>query len=514
MQVEREVWWHMRICYVAFQFWPSVGGSQTQAEKQARYLRQLGQDVLVVTLRHRRAWPAREVHATYPVVRVGGWYRRGGVLRVGRLGHLWVDLCLFLQLWRLRHKYDVIHTLQLSPLAVVATLIGKLTHKPVIIGIQSTGRYAREIDPAVQAMLAQAMPEAEARPIQTRSDSVHNADRCVEDTQEGSAQVKPADVESDGASQAEKLSTSWTGDAGETMGLLSKRAQEEETGGDIACLQQTSWGGQWMLNYLRRSNAYYQILSSRSYLYLMQHNFRPERIIYIPNGVDVEQFYPVGWAWPACMPQPTERILLCVARLEYAKGIDVLLHAWAQMLAMPADWRAGLHLRLCLAGDGSRRAELEQLAATLGIQKSVEFYGTCHDIPRLLQSSWAFVLPSRWEGMPNALLEAMACALPCVATRVSGSEDLIEQGVNGLLVEPEKPEQMAYALRLVLEDIDLARQLGWQAYETVLRYHQLGLTVQNCLDFYRYLLARDAAHRHPTVPLKGGDLSPEEWQRQ
>jgi glycosyltransferase involved in cell wall biosynthesis len=116
--------------------------------------------------------------------------------------------------------------------------------------------------------------------------------------------------------------------------------------------------------------------------------------------------------------------------------------------------------------------------------------------------------------MPNALLEAMACALPCVATRVSGSEDIIEQGINGLLVEPERPEQLAYALRLLIEDTDLTRQLGWQGYETVLRYHQLGLTVQNCLTFYRYLLARDAAHRRPTVPLQAGDLSPEEWKRQ
>lgn len=449
----------MRICFVAFQFWPSVGGSQAQAEKQARYLRQAGQEVIIVTLRHQRAWPIKETCGTIPVVRVGGWYRRGGTLRVGRFGHLLIDAFLFLTLWRLRNRYDLIHTLQLSPLAVVATLIGKLTHKPVILGIQSTGPCERLPDP----------PSQNEQKI------------AVSDAEEQSA--RPA-VET-----------------------------QAEIGGDIAGLRRTTWGGEWMLNYLRKSNAYYQILSSRSYLYLIEHGFRPERIIYIPAGVDTQQFYPVAWAWPGTMGQVEERPVLCVARLEYPKGIDILLRAWAYLMAMPSDWRQYLRPRLLLAGDGTRRTELEQLAATLGIRESVEFLGTRQDIPHLLQESWGFVLPSRWEGMSNALLEAMACALPCVTTRVSGSEDIIEQGVNGLLVEPEQPQQLAYALRLLIEDIHLARKLGWRGYETILHYYQLGLTVQNCLAFYRYLLDRDLSQRRATSSVQSDDLSPEEWQR-
>ena len=449
----------MRICYVAFQFWPGVGGSQAQAEKQARYLRQLGQEVLIVTLRHQRAWPARETYAALPVVRVGGWYRRGGTLRAGRFGHLIIDVLLFLMLWRLRGDYDLIHTLQLSPLAMVATLIGKLTHKPVILGIQSTGPCERS-------------PACSAREIE------------IANVAGGSGQEPTAAANG-----------------------------QAEVGGDVAGLQRTVWGGRWMLNYLRRSDAYYQILSSRSYLYLMQHGFRPERIIYIPNGVDIQQFYPPDPVWSATMEQGEDRPILCVARMEYAKGIDILLRAWAYLLAMSSDWRRTLHPRLLLVGDGARRAELEQLAAALGIRENVEFLGTRRDILHLLHEAWGFVLPSRWEGMPNALLEAMACALPCVATRVSGSEDVIEQGVNGLLVEPERPQQLAYALRLLIEDVQLARRLGWQGHETISHYYQLGFTAQNCLTFYRYLLTRDNAQHRPTGSLQGDDLSPEEWQR-
>ncbi|HEU5382646.1 MAG TPA: glycosyltransferase family 4 protein [Ktedonobacteraceae bacterium] len=419
----------MRVCLVAFQFYPSVGGAQTQAEKLARQLQQLGHEVVVVTLRHQKAWPARETYSTFPVIRVGGWYRHRGKLRVGRLGHLCVDMLLFLTLWHLRESYDLIHTLQLSPLAAIATLIGKLTHKPVIVGIQSTGPYTRPGNHSSQ--------------------------------------------------QAHTLS-------GETEKGSQHRG---EAGGDIAALQKNAWGGHRILNYLRESDVYYQILSSRSYISLIQHGFRPERLVYIPNGVDTQQFYPSfrqryrDWH--------VERMLLCVARLEYAKGIDVLLQAWSYMLKLPLAWRDDLQPRLCLVGDGTQREVLEQLAAELGIQESVDFLGTRHDIAWLLREAWGFVLPSRWEGMPNALLEAMASALPCVVTRVSGSEDIIEQGSNGLLVEPEQPEQLAYALRLLLEDANLAHRLGWRGYETVLNYYRLDATVQSCLTLYRYLLSRN-----------------------
>ncbi len=447
----------MRICYVAYQFWPSVGGSQSQAEKQAGYLSQLGQDVLVVTLRHQKAWPTSETYRSFSIVRVGGWYRRGGTLRAGRFAYLLVNLFMFLTLWRLRRRYDLIHTLQVSPQAAVATLVGKLTHKPVIIGVQSTGPY-----------------------------------ELLED-------ISPREMQREAT----------IGGAGKSG--RNNAQVEAEVGGDLAQLQQMAWRGQKMLDYMRKANVYYQILSSRSYQHLLQHQFRPERIIYIPNGVDTQRFYPGSWIRPEEMARRTERRFMCVARLEYAKGIDVLLHAWAQMMALPPDWRRDLTPRLSLVGDGTCRAQLERLAVELGIQESVEFCGTRLDIPSLLQNAWGFVLPSRWEGMPNALLEAMSCALPCIATRVSGSEDVLEQGLNGLLVEPERPQQLAYALRLLIEDADLAMQLGWSGYETVLRYYQLSTTIQGCLAFYRYLLSRETAHRVLSDPIQFDDLSP--WRQ-
>lgn len=446
----------IQVCYLAFQYWPSVGGAQTQAQKQAYALHQLGQKALVVTLRHQRNWPARELDATVPVIRVGGWYRRDGTLRVGKFGHVLVDILLLWTLWRLRRDYDLIHTLQLSPLALVAIIIGKLTRKPVIAGVQSTGPHEQQI----------------ALPCDKRSAATSDA----------------------------------------SQGNRAKRSPflyQDEIGGDIAALQANAWGGRWMLNVMRTSEAYYQILSTRSYIYLIEHDFRPERLLSLTNGVDIRQFYPVFWQKGAEVR--VERCVLCVARLEYAKGVDVLLRAWSLMLRLSSNWRACLRPRLRLVGDGSLRGDLEHLAAELGILESVEFLGTRRDVAELLQHAWAFVLPSRWEGMSNALLEAMACALPCIASRVSGSEDVIEQGKNGLLVEPEQPQQLAYALRLLIENTDLARKLGWGGYETVLAHYQLPSIAQHCLAVYHYLLEKNACRKEDTRFIQDMQSCPEEW---
>ncbi len=106
-------------------------------------------------------------------------------------------------------------------------------------------------------------------------------------------------------------------------------------------------------------------------------------------------------------------------------------------------------------------------------------------------------MPSRWEGMPNALVEAMACGLPCVATRVSGSEDIIIDGVNGLLVEPEQPDKMALALRRLIEDSSLAQRMAQEARATIVRDYQIHSVVERCLHVYYRLLSRGK----PVLPL-------------
>lgn len=245
-----------------------------------------------------------------------------------------------------------------------------------------------------------------------------------------------------------------------------------------------------MIHFLKKSDAFYQVLSSRSYPYLTSQGFKAEKIVRISGGVDTEKFHPA----PALRPDPTkpERDIVCVARLEYPKGIDVLLHAWSRMMREPAPWHAHLKPRLLIAGIGSIEPQLQRMTAELGIQESVKFLGLCRNVIPLLQRAWAFILPSRWEGMPNALLEAMACQLPCIATRVSGSEDIIIDAFNGLLIESEQPAEMAQALCRLIEDIDLAQRIGKEGHATVVRDYELSHIVEQCVELYRSVLSKDS----------------------
>lgn len=421
----------IRVCFVSFWFSPAVGGAEVQAEKQARQLRDLGHEVVVVTLRHDKQWKRAETLDGLPVRRVGGIYKRGGRLRIGRLGYLPVYITMFLALWRLRHSYDVIHALQLSPVAAFA---GKLLQKPVILNVQSAGpseEQLKQLEPGARLM----------------ADTLTETSFLTVDFKD------------------------WVAGAG-----------------DIGHFPQLAFGN-LMLRFLRKSNAFYQILSTRSRSYLTSHGFREEQIVLISNGIDTDKFQPA----PERRPDPAkpERDIICVARLDYAKGVDVLLHTWGRIMREPAESRVYLKPRLYLVGEGVYRAQMERIVAELGIQDSVEFLGLRIDVVDLLQRSWGFVLPSRWEGMPNALLEGMACGLPCVATRVSGSEDAISDGINGLLVEPEQPAELAQALRRIIEDADFAQRLGREARATILRDYQLTTIVERCLELYRRLLTEE-----------------------
>jgi glycosyltransferase involved in cell wall biosynthesis len=91
--------------------------------------------------------------------------------------------------------------------------------------------------------------------------------------------------------------------------------------------------------------------------------------------------------------------------------------------------------------------------------------------------------------MPNAVLEAMASGRPCIATLVSGSEDIIADGFNGLLVDPERPADLAHALRRLIEDTDLAQRLGEEGRSTLERDYQLIHIIGRCLELYQHLLS-------------------------
>jgi glycosyltransferase involved in cell wall biosynthesis len=125
---------------------------------------------------------------------------------------------------------------------------------------------------------------------------------------------------------------------------------------------------------------------------------------------------------------------------------------------------------LVLAGDGPLRGDLEALASRLGIRRQTMFLGTqgANEIARLLQGCEAMVLPSRMEPFGIALIEAMACKAPVVASRVGGIPEIVDHEASGILVEPENPEALAAGLRRVLTDQDLRRRIVDNGYSRVI----------------------------------------------
>jgi glycosyltransferase involved in cell wall biosynthesis len=425
----------LRICFVALHFAPEIGGAERRTEKQARQLVALGHDVVVLTTRWKKEWRRTENLEGLHVVRVGGIYRRGGGLRIGRLGIWPINLRVFWTLWKWRNHLDVIHVAQMSPLAGMAALVGRYAGKAVVITIPSAG------------------PSEEQRAHLLASGCKLMADTLAD-----------------------------------TFLLELEAAHWRHHLPGMSCL-----GGGALLSFIRRSNATLQALSTRSCAELVRQGFHPKQIAHITGSVDTDRFRP---ALRRPGPRQPDRLILCVARYDYAKGVDVLLHAWGRMMRASDGWRWELKPMLQLVGDEELRPQLEGIASALGIAESVEFLGERTDVLELFQQAWAFALPSRWEGMPNALLEAMACGIPCIATRVSGSEDIICDGVDGLLVTPECPVELAGALQRVIVDSRLAQRLGEMAREKVVREYQLAHVVEQQVMLYRRLLAEDADALH------------------
>ena len=155
-----------------------------------------------------------------------------------------------------------------------------------------------------------------------------------------------------------------------------------------------------------------------------------------------------------------QQIILCVGRLSPEKGHDLLLQSWATL----ADNYPGWTLRMI--GDGVLRDNLHQTSERLGIQKRVEWAGTVKNVWSEYQNSQIFVLPSRYEGFPNALLEAMALGCACISANCdSGPAEMIHDGVSGLLCATEDVNAMSLALSKLLDSPALREAYGKNAQD-------------------------------------------------
>lgn len=211
----------------------------------------------------------------------------------------------------------------------------------------------------------------------------------------------------------------------------------------------------------------------------------PGRVVVIPNGIDLRRYQtgPDPREARAKLGLPVEGpVVGSVGTLRPVKGFDILLQAFARL----APHWPGAHL--LIVGDGPEMKKLRALADILGLCDRVHFTGARTDVEQLLPALDVFVCPSHWEGLPLAVVEAMAAGLPVVATRVSSLTEVVAEGVTGLIVPPADPAALAHSLETLLEDPELRRRMGAAGRQRAQDHYTLERMVSQTEELYQALL--------------------------
>jgi glycosyltransferase involved in cell wall biosynthesis len=216
----------------------------------------------------------------------------------------------------------------------------------------------------------------------------------------------------------------------------------------------------------------------------LDEGIRADRIVVIPNAVtplDTSSVNRIEVRKELGLEEGNI-FLLSVGRLTYQKGHEFLVQAMPEVIRRFPNVKAGI------CGDGPLRAQLESQILELGLSDQVRLFGMRDDVSPLVAAADLFVLPSRWEGLSRALMEAMAAGLPVVATCVDGIKDLVTDGVHGLLFPKENSGELAHSILQLLADPEKRKRLGAAAQAHVLQTHSTDIMCQKHYDLMTGLL--------------------------
>ncbi len=253
---------------------------------------------------------------------------------------------------------------------------------------------------------------------------------------------------------------------------------------DFAVLEKSPFFGKRMARHCRIVADKIVVTSRAAMREVEAYGVKSDRLALIPNGVLIPEIGPA--------PDPAvrqllgirsdERLVLFVSALRPHKRPLLALESFADLPSAEIK-----NTRMWFLGEGPLRNKLTHRIEQLGLEDRVRAIGHVADVDPYLRAADVFLLPSIAEGMSNALLEAMAHALPCIATRISGSEDLIEDKRNGLLVPPDDPVAMTAALNALLGDPGLRRALGDSARKTIESGYSISSIARRYVELYESL---------------------------
>jgi len=218
---------------------------------------------------------------------------------------------------------------------------------------------------------------------------------------------------------------------------------------------------------------------------LGEDGFDPRKVRVIHNGVDVAKFKSARKDRIRLFPDAGDgKLVVLVGNMH----TDVKGHPWL-IAAAPAVLEQFPDTRFVLVGEGEQRSHFEKQVRDLGFLQSFLFLGRRSDIPEILASCDIAVLPSRAEGLPNAVLEYMAAGLPVIASRVGGNAELVQDGVTGMLVPSEDSAALSAALLKLLSEPALSARLAQAGHEFTARNFSFERLVQDIDALYTELLS-------------------------
>lgn len=216
--------------------------------------------------------------------------------------------------------------------------------------------------------------------------------------------------------------------------------------------------------------------------------FPPSKLRIIHNGVDTSKFQAGVRDRERLFPDLGQGKLVVLVGNMHS---DVKGHPWL-IAAAPAVLKEFPETRFVLAGDGEARSTFERQVEELGVGRNFRFLGSRADVPDILASCDIAVLPSKAEGLPNAVLEYMAAGLPTIVSRVGGNPELVQDGVTGLLVPPQDSAALEQALLRLLRDEEFSRRIGANGQRMAIQDFSFERLVREVDELYSDLLATKA----------------------
>lgn len=275
---------------------------------------------------------------------------------------------------------------------------------------------------------------------------------------------------------------------GTRANLLGRFAARRYSQAVVICGQRSVGSGSWWPRYVERATSRWVDLyianSHAGARWLAeQAHVPPAKIRAIHSGLDAAPFMQAmrGQIRPSLPIPPDTPLIVSVGNLRKVKDQQTLIQAAHRLQ------QQGHNFHLLLVGDGQQRAALEQLTRDLNLADHITFMGRRADVSAILADADIKVLSSRSEGLPAAIMEAMAAGLPVVATAVGGVPELVQDGLTGRLVPPDDAPALADALATLLTNSSLRQQYGRAGQQHILTHFALPDKVAELEQLYHTL---------------------------